>query len=115
MRPDLARRATAEAVGTALLVAAVVGSGVAATRLSPSDVGLQLLENATATAAALVGLVHDLGTLTPGKLADLIVVDGDPAADLSLLARPQEALKAVIRDGAFVIDRLPPRAGRAAA
>ena len=45
----------------------------------------------------------------PARLADLIVVDGDPLADLSLLARPQEALKAVIRDGAFVIDRLPPR------
>ena len=48
-------------------------------------------------------------------MADLIVVDGDPLADLSLLARPQEALKAVIRDGAFVIDRLPPRGARAAA
>ena len=39
-------RATAEAVGTGLLVAAVVGSGIAAERLSPDDVGLQLLENA---------------------------------------------------------------------
>ncbi len=56
-----------------------------------------------------------VGVVEAGALADLIVVDGDPLADLSLLARPQEALKAVIRDGAFVIDRLPPRAGRAAA
>ena len=39
-------------------------------------------------------------------LADLIVVDGDPLADLSLLARPQSSLKAVIRDGQFVLDRL---------
>jgi imidazolonepropionase-like amidohydrolase len=42
----------------------------------------------------------------PGALADLIVVDGDPLADLTLLARPDEALRAVIRDGAFAIDRL---------
>ena len=47
-----------------------------------------------------------MGVVEPGALADLIVVDGDPLADLSLLARPAEALRAVIRDGAFVIDRL---------
>jgi hypothetical protein len=42
-RLDLARRLVAEAVGTALLLVAVVGSGIAASRLSPDDVGLQLL------------------------------------------------------------------------
>jgi imidazolonepropionase-like amidohydrolase len=47
-----------------------------------------------------------LGIVAEGALADLIVVDGDPVADPAILARPQEALKAVIRDGAFVIDRL---------
>jgi hypothetical protein len=40
----LARRALAEALGTALLVVAVVGPGIKASRLSPDDVGLQLLE-----------------------------------------------------------------------
>jgi glycerol uptake facilitator-like aquaporin len=54
---DLARRATAELVGTAFLVAAVIGSGIAATRLSPDDVGLQLLENSLATGAVLVALI----------------------------------------------------------
>jgi imidazolonepropionase-like amidohydrolase len=49
-----------------------------------------------------------VGAIEPGALADLIVVDGDPVADLSLLSRPEQALKAVIRDGAFAIDRLPP-------
>jgi glycerol uptake facilitator-like aquaporin len=44
-------------VGTAFLVAAVVGSGIAAQRLSPGDVGLQLLENAIATGAALTALI----------------------------------------------------------
>ena len=53
----LVRLATAEAVGTAFLVAAVVGSGIAAHRLSPDDVGLQLLENSLATGAVLVALV----------------------------------------------------------
>jgi len=53
----LGRRVTAEAVGTAFLVMAVVGSGVAAQRLSPSDRGLQLLENSLVTGAALVALI----------------------------------------------------------
>ncbi len=55
---------------------------------------------------ALIGAPGQLGVIQPGALADLIVVDGDPLADLSILARPREALKAVVRDGALVIDRL---------
>lgn len=53
----LARRALAEFVGTAFLLAAVVGSGIAAQRLSPTDVGLQLLENSLVTGGALVALI----------------------------------------------------------
>ena len=64
MNVDLARRATAEAVGTALLVAVVVGSGIAAQRLSPDDVGLQLLENSIATGAALVALILAFGPVS---------------------------------------------------
>jgi glycerol uptake facilitator-like aquaporin len=56
-RMSLLRRAVAELVGTAFLVAAVIGSGIAATRLSPGDVGLQLLENSLVTGAALVALI----------------------------------------------------------
>ena len=56
----LARKAAAEFVGTALLVATVVGSGVMATRLSPDDVGLQLLQNSLATGAVLVALILSL-------------------------------------------------------
>jgi glycerol uptake facilitator-like aquaporin len=55
--PGLPHRAVAELVGTAFLVAAVIGSGIAAQRLSPGDVGLQLLENAIATGAALTALI----------------------------------------------------------
>ncbi|MCZ7440429.1 aquaporin family protein [Micromonospora sp. WMMC241] len=60
----LPRRATAEFTGTALLVAAVVGSGIAAARLSPTDVGLQLLENAVATALALGALILTFGPVS---------------------------------------------------
>jgi imidazolonepropionase-like amidohydrolase len=62
---------------------------------------------------ALTGGRDRLGVIEQGALADLIVVEGDPLADLSILARPQQHLKAVIRDGAFVIDRLPPAAAKA--
>ena len=51
------RRLVAEFVGSALLAAVVIGSGIAASRLSPSDVGLQLLENALATALGLAVLI----------------------------------------------------------
>jgi imidazolonepropionase-like amidohydrolase len=80
--------------------------------LSPTDI----LSWGTSNAGQLlVDPPATVGVLEPGALADLIVLDGDPVEDLSLLARPNEALKAVIRDGVFVIDRLPPHATRAAA
>jgi len=64
MDRDLARKAVAEAVGTALLVAIVVGSGIYAQRLSPEDTGLQLLENSIATGAGLVALILALGSVS---------------------------------------------------
>ena len=57
MNGDLGRKVAAELLGTAFLVMAVVGSGIAAERLSPDDVGLQLLENSLITGAALVALI----------------------------------------------------------
>jgi glycerol uptake facilitator-like aquaporin len=61
---DITRRVAAEAVGTGFLVVAVVGSGIMAQRLSPDDVGIQLLENALATAGALVGLILMFGAVS---------------------------------------------------
>ncbi|MGH9111361.1 MAG: MIP/aquaporin family protein [Acidimicrobiales bacterium] len=61
---DLARRLTAEAVGTGLLVAVVVGSGIAAQRLSPGDGGIQLLESSVATGAGLVALIIAFGPVS---------------------------------------------------
>jgi glycerol uptake facilitator-like aquaporin len=62
------RRALAELLGTAQLLLAVVGSGIAAQRLTPDDVGLQLLENSTATAAALVAILLTLGPISGAHL-----------------------------------------------
>ena len=64
MRLDLPRRLVAEALGTGFLIVAVIGSGIMASRLSPNDVGLQLLENAAATAGALIGLILMLGAVS---------------------------------------------------
>ncbi len=61
---DLARRLVAEALGTALLIIAVVGSGIMASRLSPDDAGLELLENAAATSGALVALILMFGAVS---------------------------------------------------
>lgn len=58
------RRAFAELLGSALLAATVVGSGIAASRLSPDDEGLQLLENALVTGAVLVALILALGPVS---------------------------------------------------
>ncbi len=64
LQVDLARRLLAEALGTGFLVMAVIGSGIMASRLSPDDVGLQLLENAAATAGALIALIWMLGAVS---------------------------------------------------
>lgn len=64
MTLPLGRRLFAEYLGSALLAAIVIGSGIAATTLSPSDVGLQLLENTVATAAGLFALIAVLGPVS---------------------------------------------------
>jgi arsenate reductase len=72
MGATLGRKITAEAIGTALLVAAVVGSGIFAQRLSPNDAGLQLLENSTATAAGLVALILAFGAVSGGHFNPVV-------------------------------------------
>ncbi|MHB8531217.1 MAG: aquaporin [Solirubrobacteraceae bacterium] len=63
-QPPLARRLLAELLGSAFLAALVIGSGIAAQRLSPHDTGLQLLENAAATAAGLATIILALGPVS---------------------------------------------------
>jgi arsenate reductase len=62
--PPLARRLLAELLGSAFLAALVIGSGIAAQTLSPHEIGLQLLENALATAAGLAAIIIMFGPVS---------------------------------------------------
>jgi glycerol uptake facilitator-like aquaporin len=64
VKPPLTRRLLAELLGTGTLVTVVVGSGIAAQRLSPNDAGLQLLENSTATMLGLAVLILIFGPVS---------------------------------------------------
>jgi arsenate reductase len=64
MNRPLTRRLLAELLGSAFLAAIVIGSGIAAQRLSPGDVGLELLENAAATAAGLFAIILMFGPVS---------------------------------------------------
>ena len=79
----LARRLLAEALATGLLVTVVVGSGIAASRLSPDDTGLQLLQNSTATALGLTVLILLVGPLSGAHLNPVV-----SAADWLVGRRP---------------------------
>lgn len=71
-RADLIRRGLAEFIGTALLLIAVIGSGIAAQALSPNDTGLELLENAIATGAALVAIILAVGSVSGAHLNPIV-------------------------------------------
>src|SRR5215204_7795400 len=71
---DLPRRATAEAVGTAMLLAAVVGSGIMGERLSSGNVAITLLANTVATGAALVALILTFGPISGAHLNPVVTL-----------------------------------------
>lgn len=58
-----------------------------------------VLAAATTIAARLIGMEGKLGVVQEGALADLLVVDGDPLADVALLAEPERTVRAVIKGG----------------
>jgi imidazolonepropionase-like amidohydrolase len=62
---------------------------------------LDVLRWATRHGAELMGRGHELGTIAPGKLADLLVVDGDPSREVGVLADPAKMV-AVMKDGRFM-------------
>jgi len=68
----LPRRLVAEFLGSAFLAAIVVGSGIAAQRLSPADTGLELLENAAATAAGLFAIILMFGPVSGGHFNPVV-------------------------------------------
>ena len=69
--------------------------------LAPLDV----LRWATQNGAELMGMASELGTVEEGKLADLLVVDGDPSVDIAVL-QDQDKLRAILKGGVFVKDAL---------
>ena len=66
------RRILAEFLGSALLAAVVVGSGIAAQRLSPGQTGLELLENSVATAAGLFAIIVMFGPVSGGHFNPVV-------------------------------------------
>src|SRR5436190_22704269 len=70
--PPLGRRLLAEFLGSAFLAAAVIGSGIAAEQLSPGDTGLQLFENAAATAAGLFTIILMFGPVSGGHFNPVV-------------------------------------------
>jgi glycerol uptake facilitator-like aquaporin len=70
--PPLQRRLLAEFLGAAFLAAVVIGSGIAAQRLSPNAVGLELLENAAATAAGLFAIILMFGPISGGHFNPVV-------------------------------------------
>jgi glycerol uptake facilitator-like aquaporin len=72
MDHPLPRRLFAEYLGSAFLAALVIGSGIAAQRLSPSDTGLALLENAAATAAGLFAIILMFGPISGGHFNPVV-------------------------------------------
>lgn len=115
MTEPLSRRLLAEALGTALLIIAVVGSGIMATRLS-DDVGVQLLANSGATVGALIALILMFGSISgahfnPVVTAASCVLDKRPWNDLAPYALAQTAggiVGAAIANLMFDLDVLGP-------
>jgi glycerol uptake facilitator-like aquaporin len=74
MRFSLARRVAAEFIGTAFLVAAVIGSGIMAERLSNGNIAIALLANTIATGAVLVALIFTFGDISGAHLNPIVTI-----------------------------------------
>ena len=69
---------------------------------------MEAITASTLRSAELLGREAELGTLKAGMLADVVAVNGDPVADIGLLALP-ENIRVVVKDGAVVRDARPQR------
>jgi imidazolonepropionase-like amidohydrolase len=65
-----------------------------------------VIRSATVVNAAILNRPGELGVIAAGALADLLVVDGDPLANLALLAEPEKGLLAIVKGGRLAVDRL---------
>jgi glycerol uptake facilitator-like aquaporin len=99
MRGDLTRRAAAEAVGTALLLATVVGSGIMGERLAGGNTAIALLANTLATGAGLVALILAFGPISGAHFNPAVTLAD--AAQRGLAWRDVPAYVAAQAGGAF--------------
>ena len=83
--PSLAKRTVAEGVGSAMLLIAVVGSGIMAERLSGGNVAISLLANTVATGAALIALILTFNPISGAHL--------NPAVTLSFISQSELAVR----------------------
>lgn len=109
----LARERAAEAVGRASEAGCVIGSGSDLLGPMQSRMGLELtlqarvtgpmaaIASATSINAAILGVENETGSLTPGKLADAVVIDGDPLEDIPIIENWREKMPVVLRGGVF--------------
>ena len=65
---------------------------------------LQALQAGTGWAAECLGMERDIGSIEPGKLADLVCVDGDPVQDITILQESQR-MRLVLKGGKICVDR----------
>jgi glycerol uptake facilitator-like aquaporin len=88
LRVTMARRLTAEAVGTALLLAAVVGSGIMGERLAGGNVAVALLANTLATGATLIALILTFGPISGAHFNPVVTLADASQGGLSWRAVP---------------------------
>src|SRR5215510_679749 len=100
MKMNLARRLTAEAVGTAMLLATVVGSGIMAERLAGGNVAIALLANTVATGAALVTLILTFGTISGAHFNPAVTLADASQGGLPWREVPSYMIAQIV--GAFV-------------
>jgi glycerol uptake facilitator-like aquaporin len=99
VKPSLQRRAASEAVGTAMLLAAVVGSGIMGERLAGGNVAIALLANTMATGAALVALILTFGPISGAHFNPAVTVADASQGGLAWSAVPAYVVAQVV--GAF--------------
>ena len=100
MKMNLARRLTAEAVGTALLLATVVGSGIMGERLAGGNVAIALLANTVATGAALVTLILTFGSISGAHFNPAVTLADASQGGLAWREVPSYIIAQIV--GAFV-------------
>ena len=98
--------------GVAMAYAAISWAAFTSTSPTSSSIrgrvlpSIDVIRSATSVAAELIGMPGEIGVIKPGAHADLIVVDGDPLADLALLTEQGRHLPVIIKAGEFIKNEL---------